>query len=213
MKFYVITIQDLDESNKVADRCIASAAEFGIEVEKHWAFTPEDNEEILQHVPVHFYNREYIERFSRYDRVVSTFLSHYYLWTRSHITNTTIGILEHDSVFTAPLPEIEFDKCINIGKPSFGAFSIPSSGVGPLTSKRKFPGAHAYLIKPEAALAFMYKAQTHATSTDVFINLDNFPWLQELYPWPVEVQDSFTTIQKKEGCLAKHNYGLEFKII
>ena len=45
------------------------------------------------------------------------------------------------------------------------------------------------------------------------LNKNNFPWLQECYPWPVEADDSFTTIQKTEGCLAKHNYGESYEII
>jgi hypothetical protein len=43
--------------------------------------------------------------------------------------------------------------------------------------------------------------------------MDIFPWLEEYYPWPVEVKDSFTTIQKTEGCLAKHGYNETYEII
>jgi len=49
-------------------------------------------------------------------------------------------------------------------------------------------------------------------STDIFLNLDWFPWLQEYYPWPVEARDNFTTIQNQTGCLAKHNYGEGYDI-
>ena len=59
----------------------------------------------------------------------------------------------------------------------------------------------------------MAQAQIYARPTDVFLNRDVMPWLQEYYPWPVECRDSFTTIQKTEGCLAKHNYNNDYKII
>ena len=49
--------------------------------------------------------------------------------------------------------------------------------------------------------------------TDTFLNLDNFPWLQEYYPWIVEAKDNFTTIQNENGCQAKHNYNETYEII
>ena len=59
----------------------------------------------------------------------------------------------------------------------------------------------------------MEAAQTNAAPTDVFLNKTNFPWIQEWSGWPVEVKDTFTTIQKTEGCLAKHNYYKETYVI
>ena len=51
-----------------------------------------------------------------------------------------------------------------------------------------------------------------AGPTDIFIHSSKFT-LGEYYPWPVEARDSFTTIQRKEGCWAKHNYGETYEII
>jgi hypothetical protein len=36
--------------------------------------------------------------------------------------------------------------------------------------------------------------------------------LEEYYPWPVEVRESFSTIQKTQGCLAKHMYNKDYVI-
>jgi GR25 family glycosyltransferase involved in LPS biosynthesis len=80
-------------------------------------------------------------------------------------------------------------------------------------SKRYFPGAHAYQVNPTGAQKLIDQARVYARPTDVFLNIDTFPWLQEYYPWPVEARDTFTTIQKTEGCLAKHNYNDSYKII
>ncbi len=43
----------------------------------------------------------------------------------------------------------------------------------------------------------------------------SFPNLKEFYPWPVRANDNFTTIQKTEGCLAKHNWneGIGYDIV
>ena len=43
MKAFVITIMDNGKSKKAVDRCIQSGKQFGIEVEKHTAFTPSDS--------------------------------------------------------------------------------------------------------------------------------------------------------------------------
>ena len=52
---------------------------------------------------------------------------------------------------------------------------------------------------------FMQQARQEAKPTDVFLNIDTFPFLEEHYPWLVEAQDSFTTIQNSNGIAAKHN--------
>jgi hypothetical protein len=59
----------------------------------------------------------------------------------------------------------------------------------------------------------MQEAIMEARPTDVFLNADTFPFLQELYPWPVIAKDTFTTIQKSEGCQAKHNFNANYEII
>jgi len=48
MKAYVITIEDREPSVKAAEKCIESAAKFGIKVEKWPAITPR-NTNIMQH--------------------------------------------------------------------------------------------------------------------------------------------------------------------
>lgn len=112
------------------------------------------------------------------------------------------------------IPEMLHSGCISLGKPSYGKFVTPQFlGVNPLTSKPYFPGAHAYRVAPKGAELLMAQAQLYARPTDVFLNRDVMSWLQEYYPWPVECRDSFTTIQKTEGCLAKHNYNNDYKII
>ena len=59
---------------------------------------------------------------------------------------------------------------------------------------------------------------THSVSSESFNlqckweNKNNFPWLQEYYPWVAEANDNFSTIQKTEGCLAKHLYNETYRI-
>jgi GR25 family glycosyltransferase involved in LPS biosynthesis len=205
---------DNPDSVKAADRCIKSAAKYGVQVEKFSAITPKDNPLELaekKNIPV----KGFEEKYSRFENCISAFLSHFYLWEKCLKSNTQQMILEHDAYFVDSVNMfMNFDKAINIGKPSYGKAQTPMKlGVNPLTSKQYFPGAHAYIIKPAGASAFIQRAFIDAGPTDIFIHKGRFPWLEEYYPWPVEARDTFTTIQKTEGCLAKHNYNDKYKIL
>ena len=208
MKSFVITITDLDKSVKVAERCIESADKFNIKTEMFPAVTPNDNPsmifEKLGLEKNHFKN----DFGSRPENVLSTFLSHYRLWELCSRGKETFIIFEHDAVVVDRIPTAaQFDGCMNIGAPSYGKWNTPPKlGVNPLTSKPYFPGAHAYMIKPEAAKIFCEVAVTSAQPADVFLQTSLFPWLQEYYLWPVIAKDSFTTVQNKSGSSAKHNY-------
>jgi hypothetical protein len=123
-------------------------------------------------------------------------------------------IFEHDAVLIDRVPTTTFHYVMNIGSPSYGKWNTPSLlGVNPLTTKRYFPGAHAYMVTPAGAKLLIENAPLYAKPTDVYLNLDTFPWLQEYYPFVAEARDSFTTIQVEDGCLAKHNWKEGYKII
>jgi GR25 family glycosyltransferase involved in LPS biosynthesis len=212
MKSYVITIRGNNKSIAAADRCIKSGLDFGEPIEKIWAYTPEaDLETLMAGIDTSRFNEVY----SRTDRCIAAFLSHKSLWERCVRMGEEIQVFEHDAVLRLEIPRfINYDYCINLGKPSYGKFNIPSIlGVNPLTSKRYFPGAHAYRLNPKGAKLLLEAVPKNAAPTDVFLSTSNFPWLQEYYPWPVEAIDTFTTIQKKWGCVAKHNYGNNYEII
>ena len=130
--------------------------------------------------------------------------------------NENILILEHDARFIKKRePFLRFyDGVLSIGKPSYGKYFIPrKEGINPLTSKRYLPGAHAYLVSPFAADQMIREARNGIPRpTDVFIHTQTFPWIQEYYPWFVEVEDTFTTVQSKEkGCKSKHAFRLNEK--
>ena len=162
---------------------------------------------------------EFAEPYSRYENALACFCSHHMLWNLSLARKEPILILEHDAVFISDpkLDELNFDKLLNIGKPSYGQFDIKNNpGIYPAFSKNNgayLGGAHAYIVKPDAAIELINKAKEKAFPTDIFLSRKTFPWIQELYPWPVIANDSFTTIQNEKGCIAKHNYNKDYKII
>jgi glycosyl transferase family 25 len=213
MKSYVITIKKLDRSVEIAERCIESGKMFGIDIIMFDAITPEnDVYKIARERDINLSGFD--ERYSRKENAIACFLSHHSLWGLSVETNEPILILEHDAVFTRRFDTtIDFKSLLSIGKPSYGRYNTPAIGISPLTSKSYLPGAHAYIIKPHAAKELINKSKVCARPTDVFIDRRIFPWIEELYPWPVEVKDTFTTVQKTAGCVAKHSYKEGFEII
>lgn len=221
MKAFVICIDEIEQSVQAAERCIKSGARNGVLVEKFKAITPDnDYKKILEEdgIPVNKFVED-SNKYSRYDRVICAFLSHYSLWKECAKQSNNFLILEHDAYFNNVITvnaKYHTDDVISVGEPSYGKFNTPNFlGIGPLTSKRYFPGAHAYIISPKGAKKAIKKAKTDAGPTDVFFGYHNFDNLQESYPWPISVKESFSTIQRTPGCLAKHAYndGVGYGII
>jgi hypothetical protein len=208
MKSYVITMKGHTQSIQAADRCIRSGKNFDIKIVKSWGVTPADDPvkiAVAEGIPI----QSFREKYSRFENCLSAFLSHYSLWRKCKVMNEAIRIFEHDAVVLSSIPDIPMigSRCINIGKPSYGRFMQPTTlGMNPLTSKRYFPGAHAYQLTPTAAAELMNVARYQPMPTDVYLHIDRFDWLEEYYPWPVEARDYFTTIQTEIGCKAKHSY-------
>lgn len=215
MKSYVITIMDNVKSVQAAERCIKSGKRYDIDIEM-WAATTPQNSNVFELAKTLGISTDgFKEVYSRYENCTAAFLSHFSLWGQSLVSNQDVQIFEHDAFITGPIAtDLSFRGCINLGQPSYGKYNTPPLlGVNTLTSKKYFPGAHAYRINPYGAEQLLKQARVAAKPTDVFLHIDTFPWLEEYYPWPVEARDHFTTIQKTEGCLAKHNYWDGYEIV
>jgi len=214
MKNLVITITDIERSVQCAQRCIKSGKRNGMKIDMYDAVTPRNVNVYRMMEEEGIDTQGFVEQYSRLENCIAAFLSHYSLWKKCMEDNETYTIFEHDAYIVQPINDsLIFDKVVSLGKPSYGGYNMPSFGVGPLRSKRYFPGAHAYRLTPAGARVLVEQAQRHARPTDVFLNLESFPFLQEYYPWPVEARDSFTTIQNPVGCYAKHSYGETYEII
>ena len=212
MKHFVITILNNEKSVAAATACQQSGKRYGMNIEFHPAYTPDNCHQFLKQNKINhklFDNSKY----SREDNARAAFCSHFSLWKKSAEENQEITVFEHDAVVVAPIPQISYTGCISLGKPSYGRYNTPPNlGVNKLVSKQYFPGAHAYRIKPNAAKVLIDRARLEAQPTDIFLNVNTFPFLEEYYPWPVEVKETFSTIQKTNGCLAKHMYNNEYVI-
>ena len=226
IKSYVITIKDNPRSVEVAQRCIDSAKEFGIDVNTFDAITPNDKPSSLAKAEgISLKKFEFDKRFSRYENCVAAFLSHRSVWQKAIEHNEHVLVLEHDAIFTSSfdISYIKKHDLVSLGFPSYGHYQTPLPGVygdeSPIIikafSKRGgyLPGAHAYVVSPTAAKRMLKLSKARAEPTDIFLNNTNFTQLMEYYPWPIKADDSFSTIQKEEGCIAKHNYKKGIDII
>ena len=217
MKSFVITIMDNPRSVEVAKRCIESGKKFGIEVEHHEGFTPKDNPEQMMIDKGIDYSKFKDSTYSRQEPCMAAFLSHRECWKKAIELDEPVLVLEHDAVFTAPIPKIDIPfKVISFGKPSYGAYRVSKKeGIFLMYSKPGgyMPGAHGYLVSPRGAKILVKKSYTHAEPTDIYLCNHNFPWICESYPWPIVADDSFSTIQHEGGCVAKHNYKKGIDII
>lgn len=207
---------DNPKSIAVANRCIESAKYQGLEI-KHWpAKTPKDNLDQLLKENNILDTRSFESVYSKTENVIATFLSHLSLWQECIRTNELLIIFEHDAVMTGAIPQsMVFNKVITLARPSYGKFRVPSTlGCNALTQADYFKGAHGYVVSPDGAKMLIDQLNiSPALPADLYFNVDYFPWLQEYYPWVVEAKDSFSTIQKVQGCVAKHNYNEKYGII
>jgi len=213
MKGFVVTILDHEGSVECAQRCIESGAQHGWEIDIWPATTAKEARDFLasEGIPI----GEWKTKWSVTDAVLGNFCSQYRLWKYIGRLDGPRAIFEHDAVIDAPFPDVEFERILQIGKPSFGSYGVaPEPGVHPLFSKSQgiFPGAHAYVLTPNAALTLTWDAHIlGAQPVDRFFNLQDMPWLQELYPWIAHVEETFSTIQRRAGCIAKHQFNKRYR--
>jgi len=215
MKAYVITIMDNERSVEMAERCIVSCKRYGLTVEKWPAVTPRHPEfESLQKT-LGVIAENFDTGWSRPENAIACFLSMASLWSHAVETNEDVLILEHDAVMCGRIPALlRFNKCMTLGKPSYGRYETPTFlGTGELTQKPYFGGAHSYIVSPAGAQELLETIPTDSRPTDVYLNINNFPWLEEYYPWCFFVNDSFSTIQHESGCRAKHNYDRGIELV
>ena len=201
---YVITIDTNPRSISASKRCIDSGNKVGLYIQLFNAFTP-------THDPLKTLESKDINTKVFYDASAGSypesaagcFLSHFALWEKCIETNKPIIIFEHDAIIINEIPlnildGTGFDQVVNLGKPAHGEFKIPEGvGVDLFVASQGFKGTHAYAIKPSGALKLTEQAKVDASAVDVFINTKTFPFLQDLYPWPVISKLEFSTIQKQ----------------
>lgn len=215
MSARVIAVIGHEKSESSARRCVESARAFGVEAEIFPAVTPANVHALAMRERIRFTDDG--SEFSNPDAAKSCFMSHYMLWKQCVAENVEMLVLEHDAVFVDMLPQLENVMMVNLGRPSYGQFSTPSKpGHFSLFSKARghLPGTHGYLISPRAAARLVEFAwRKGAQPADVFLNKTDFPFITEVFPWPIMADDNFSLVQTEEGCRSKHNFGSDYRAL
>jgi GR25 family glycosyltransferase involved in LPS biosynthesis len=138
MKAYVITLKGNDYSEQAADRCIASAKKYGVDVEKFYGVDKTHSQEVMEsfglkwtwannntkaeNCPISgLYTFPYTSSsgsLAALGSKIGCSMSHYLLWKKSVDLDEPILILEHDAVFVRPLPKIDFTGICQINDPT-----------------------------------------------------------------------------------------------
>jgi hypothetical protein len=201
----------------VAERCIKSAALFGVKVQKFWAVPADEALPTMNEYGLRWAWRDSGQctitglQFHRYgggDARVGCALSHYLLWRRCAAGSDPVLILEHDAVFIAPLPDIDFMGICQINDPRGATpkgdwwsdqMAIRGTGVFPKTYVLNDPrpdglaGNSAYMIKPEAAQHMVDLAHRVGLWPNDALMCRQLVDLQELYPFVTRVKQEQST--------------------
>ena len=215
MKAYIVYLPNIPESIASARRGAESAREFGLTPMLQAGVWRDEAREVMEAAGLRA--GAFDQRYSNPDAVIGNFMSQYALWQEVAHSDAPAIIMEHDAVVVAPIPEMpKAAQFVTLGRPSFGR--VPTArvaGIYPLYSRRThLPGAHGYYLTPSFASQLVSMAKRKGVEpVDVFISPLRFLGIMEAAPWPIEAHDWFTTIQKRRGCVAKHNYCADYKIL
>jgi hypothetical protein len=215
MRAFIIALPNIPESVASGVRCAMSAQKFGLEPRARDGVWRDVARERMKDEGLRV--AEFDQRYSNPDAVIGNFMAQYAVWQEiAHMDEPAI-VMEHDAVVVAPLPEIPASvQFVTLGRPSFGRVPAPrEDGIYPLFSRSThLAGAHGYYLTPAFAEQLVSVAQRKGVMpVDIFISPQRFAGIMEAYPWPIEAHDSFTTIQKRRGCVAKHNFCDDYRIL
>lgn len=226
MKSYVITIQDHEYSEQCSKRCIESASQFDISVEKFygankhnayvflndfgltWTWADNNTRKLIC-------EKTGLEQFPYTTKdlrsKIACSISHFLLWKKCIELDEPILILEHDAVFISPLPNIEFNGAIQINDPSGGGYrgkwhssymkKRSTLGSHPLTRKRDIES-----IIPDGfsgASAYMIKPWAAREFVDAFHKYGVWPndatICLQLFPWLEEYYPFVTEVRQEKS--------------
>jgi hypothetical protein len=215
MNAYIVALQNIPESVAGGLRAARTAKQFGLVPfarDGVWRDVARDamEDEGLRVA-------DFDQRFSNPDAVIGNFMAQYRIWNEVAHGKEPAVVMEHDAVVVASLPKIPASvQFVTLGRPSFGRVPAPrEDGIYPLFSRSThLAGAHGYYLTPAFAEQLVSVAQRKGVMpVDIFISPQRFAGIMEAYPWPIEAHDSFTTIQKRRGCVAKHNFCDDYRIL
>jgi len=223
MRAFVITIRGHKYSEDCADRCINSAARFGITAEKFDAVTKHNAAKVMTARGLQWTwpnieadvcpktgLKRHVYKTADPNARIGCSMSHYLLWEECYRCGEPILILEHDAVFLHGLPELPAEfGAIMLNDPYL---ATPRGGWWRNEIAEKGPGVHqktgvfddgrpdglagnsAYIISPKAARTCMAAYETLGVwPNDATLCRQLVDGLMEVYPFVTRVDQTQST--------------------
>lgn len=214
MDAWVITLIGDEYSERMADRCIASA---NIPVRKFPACRGDVAQHVLHAMGLRWSWGEGFKHLQHkpyggdLNRRIACFLSHYTLWQICIKSDQPMLILEHDALFVRPFVPFSFKAACMINDPAGATprgdcwrFMMTDRGPGTWPKTPIFDdsrpdglaGNSAYVIQPHCALWLVNLAHwVGAWPNDALMCRQLVDGLEEHYPFITEVHDERSTIR------------------
>jgi len=225
MRTHIITIMDLYESVESAITCANTCALHGITAQLFPATTPDDDaHEIIETILGRKISTNILQMEPRPERVLSCLASQMRLWNSCVEVDEDFLILEHDARMITPLPDIEVDGVISLGKPSWNKELADSleweDGLNVMTNwNRPFLGNHAIMMSPTGAKQILDRMRNpefrwlHPADMMMTPAMMGEGLLKEYYPFPFDVQETFTTVQSGKSIDVKNYVPVDYKVL
>ena len=203
---FIITLTNLPQSVRVAERCIESAKRcgehHGLEiapaVDKFKAM-----DFFLRHNFTWYHTDYNVARAKDPLPEMGCFASHYLVWKRCIELEEPIIVLEHDAIFRRPIPPLRFKHIILLSKPSYmiGGYELDKIRQPHLREifypMHVLAAAHCYAITPAAARILVKAAHRELiVPADSFICKDRVNILY-FHPYLVDFDFEFSTIDER----------------
>ena len=218
---FIITLTQLPQSVKAANRCLEHARQHGMDDGMEiWPATDkfQATDFFRSHQLTWRHTQENFALGKDPLPEMGCFASHYLLWERCVEINEPIIVLEHDSIPVAPLPSLKFRHVILLSKPTYIYGPCRFNEIDYRTPREVFypmsrlPGAHCYAITPQGAKRMIAAAQgTLVEPVDAFIN-KKYVDILYYHPFLIDYDHKFSTIDKRPGeCLSPEETWADYK--
>ncbi len=205
-KKFIITLVNLPQSLKAAERCIESAKQHGEHhgLEIFPAVSKfEAHDFFIRHGFTWFHTDYNFDKGKDPLPEMGCFASHYLLWQRCIDFDEPIIILEHDAEFRSPIPPLRFKHAILLSRPSFTTGNYRYKDIRcPRPREIFYPmkvlaAAHCYAISPSGARILVDAADRELIlPADSFINKDRLDILY-YHPYLADFSYDFSTIDAR----------------
>jgi len=170
MKSLVIYLKEIEQSKKLADRCISSCNQFQIQASLFEGSTPSQAKEWINKNNLKIYNpgpKIYKIKMNK-PGVQGCLLSHYRCWQYCVELNQNIMILEHDAVVVSDHYQQNFIDVLQLDEHRLKDDPAEKNEVVANTFERKgvkmMNGAHGYCVTPQGATKLINGIHTHGMS-------------------------------------------------